>query len=216
MLGGVSQGVMGEEAGGMLVRSALFSLGQYLPFKKLRVSGKNSWVGFLGVQWEVGHGWSPRTLSAFTFLVSSRCSIKVYWTNELWTSFIFSCCPNFAHPCKWLCSWHSPAGSMKWPRLPASIHFPLHWTNCFRASQRRPCPFSHVRFFSFQLDCEPWDVRIIFHVNQYICHYLAHLAHCIYTTKILNFPIWWMDLSGFQPQRGFSNFLPLPRRSRTI
>lgn len=30
MLGGVSQGVMGEEAEGMLVSSALFSVDQYL------------------------------------------------------------------------------------------------------------------------------------------------------------------------------------------
>lgn len=34
----MSQGATGDEAGGMLASSALFSLGQYLPFKRSRES----------------------------------------------------------------------------------------------------------------------------------------------------------------------------------
>ena len=38
----MSQGETGDEIQAMLVSSALFSLGQDLPFPKLRVPGKNS------------------------------------------------------------------------------------------------------------------------------------------------------------------------------
>lgn len=74
----------------------------------------------------------------------------------------------------------------------------------------------HLCFFSSQLDCEPWAVRSDIYINQYIHKHMGHWVYGIYTTKILNFSIWWIDLSGFQPQRGFSNLWLFPRRFRAI
>ena len=81
---------------------------------------------FSFVQCEVGFGWSPRTPPSFIFRVSSRCSRKVYWANELWTNLSLSCWQNSAHQCKLDVSfqaWPGPAASMKWPW--ASLHQPF-------------------------------------------------------------------------------------------